>query len=252
MIIFGHRGAKGEAAENTIAGAKKMLASGVTAIEFDIRLSSDGVLMVFHDADLTRLCDQALYIHQTTAEDLQKYQVKFNNQLNGGNTRKHTIPTLADFLAALPELTTIQFEIKSDQYTDIGATVAALADFFNQAEQVKRSSNCDFIVTSFDSRMLAKLRQNSISSTLNFGLLCYDDIDAGIDKAITIGCEYFCPQEKLIVDAKTSSLSRLKKAKADGTIHHVSCWTCNNPDLVAELTESGVDSIMTDFPSLFV
>src|SRR5437667_11152942 len=53
-LLFGHRGASGEAPENTFAAFELALKQGADGIEFDVHLSSDGVPVVIHDARLER------------------------------------------------------------------------------------------------------------------------------------------------------------------------------------------------------
>src|SRR5690554_3629409 len=52
--IVGHRGARGEAPENTLVSFHRAVAAGVPEIELDLRLSSDRQLFVLHDVDLER------------------------------------------------------------------------------------------------------------------------------------------------------------------------------------------------------
>lgn len=56
--VQGHRGARGLAPENTIAGFERALAIGVSTLELDVVLSADGVPVISHDTaanpDLTR------------------------------------------------------------------------------------------------------------------------------------------------------------------------------------------------------
>ena len=51
-LKIGHRGAAGEAPENTLASFELAWRQGADGIEFDVQLSSDGVPMVIHDARL--------------------------------------------------------------------------------------------------------------------------------------------------------------------------------------------------------
>ncbi len=53
-LKIGHRGAAGEAPENTLASFDLAWRQGVDGIEFDVQLSSDHVPMVIHDARLSR------------------------------------------------------------------------------------------------------------------------------------------------------------------------------------------------------
>ncbi|NIA72172.1 glycerophosphoryl diester phosphodiesterase [Pelagibius litoralis] len=52
--IMGHRGAKALAPENTLASLKAAAAAGVTWVEFDVMLTSDGQPVLFHDDTLKR------------------------------------------------------------------------------------------------------------------------------------------------------------------------------------------------------
>lgn len=53
-LILGHRGASAIAPENTLAAFSRALSEGADGIEFDVRLSRDGVAVVIHDASLKR------------------------------------------------------------------------------------------------------------------------------------------------------------------------------------------------------
>lgn len=52
--VVGHRGAMAESPENTLASFRLAEAIGVHELEFDVRLSADGVAIVLHDATLDR------------------------------------------------------------------------------------------------------------------------------------------------------------------------------------------------------
>lgn len=83
--LQGHRGARGLAPENTIAGFAKALAIGVHTLETDIAISRDGVLLISHDPslnpDITRgpdgqfLAARGPVIFHTPWAELQRYDV---------------------------------------------------------------------------------------------------------------------------------------------------------------------------------
>jgi len=52
--VVGHRGAATYAPENTLASLREARARGATWVEFDVKLSGDGVLMLMHDDSLKR------------------------------------------------------------------------------------------------------------------------------------------------------------------------------------------------------
>ncbi len=54
VMVIAHRGFSGRAPENTMAAFKRAMDIGSDAIEFDVRFSRDGRLIVFHDDTLER------------------------------------------------------------------------------------------------------------------------------------------------------------------------------------------------------
>ena len=66
MKIIGHRGARGLAPENTIAGFKRGIEEGSAYIEFDVNLTKDKKVVVIHDAKLDRTTDLSGNISELT------------------------------------------------------------------------------------------------------------------------------------------------------------------------------------------
>src|SRR3972149_5202117 len=58
-VIFAHRGASACAPENTLAAFQLALEQGAPAIEFDVKLTSDGQVVVIHDQTANRTTDGA-------------------------------------------------------------------------------------------------------------------------------------------------------------------------------------------------
>jgi glycerophosphoryl diester phosphodiesterase len=55
--VIGHRGAARLAPENTLAGLRMAAALGANCVEFDVRLTKDGVPVLFHDDTMDRTTD---------------------------------------------------------------------------------------------------------------------------------------------------------------------------------------------------
>ena len=72
-LIIAHRGASAIAPENTLAAFRKAIDDGAEGIEFDVRLAKDGVPVVFHDADLRRICRRAGRVADHTSAELATF-----------------------------------------------------------------------------------------------------------------------------------------------------------------------------------
>src|SRR5690242_13478378 len=56
--VLGHRGAAARAPENTLAGLRRAKVLGCAWVEFDVRLTADGALVLCHDSRLDRTTDR--------------------------------------------------------------------------------------------------------------------------------------------------------------------------------------------------
>ncbi|NNC55185.1 MAG: glycerophosphodiester phosphodiesterase, partial [Pseudomonadales bacterium] len=70
MLVFGHRGAAGEAPENTVVGVRRAIEAGVTRIEIDLRLTADAQLAVLHDRSLWRTAARRANIDEIHSREL--------------------------------------------------------------------------------------------------------------------------------------------------------------------------------------
>src|SRR6476620_1347413 len=71
MHKIGHRGAKGYAAENTLASFQKAMDMNVDGIELDVHLSLDGRVMVIHDDTVDRTTSQTGLVTDFSAHELE-------------------------------------------------------------------------------------------------------------------------------------------------------------------------------------
>jgi glycerophosphoryl diester phosphodiesterase len=69
-LIIAHRGSSAHAPENTFAAFKRAIDEGADGIEFDVRLSKNGVPVVFHDRTLSRTALRDGEVAKYTAAEL--------------------------------------------------------------------------------------------------------------------------------------------------------------------------------------
>lgn len=96
QIVLVHRGATAFAPENSFESFVKAMDYGGDGVEFDLRKTADGVLVVFHDRTFTRLMESAWgTIRELTYYDLIQIEYK---DVFGMGARGLRIPTFAALL----------------------------------------------------------------------------------------------------------------------------------------------------------
>src|SRR4051794_15562635 len=112
-IAFAHRGGASEAAENTMPAFEHAVRLGYRYIETDVHVTSDGVLLAFHDDVLDRVTDGHGRIDQLPWSVVQKAKVD----------GREPIPRFEDLLGTWPDVR-VNIDPKHDGAVD--ALVAAL------------------------------------------------------------------------------------------------------------------------------
>jgi len=97
--VIAHRGASGEAPENTLAAFRLAWIQGADGVEMDVHLSGDGQVLVHHDADTRRTAGVDLTLAETPAEQLRRLDV---GSWKAPCFHGERIPTLAEVLVLNP------------------------------------------------------------------------------------------------------------------------------------------------------
>ena len=102
-IFVAHRGASDRALENSPSAFALAASGGADMIEFDVRLSSDGVPVVFHDGRTGRTAKENLAVSRTPASRLRAIRLKNGEKL----------PSFADVLEIVGGKVPINIESKA-------------------------------------------------------------------------------------------------------------------------------------------
>lgn len=107
---FAHRGLFNNETrcENSLSAFRAAVQAGY-GIELDLQMTSDGRIVVFHDADLTRMCSCALKVEQSTYDQLSRY--------NLGHTHEK-IPLFTQVLREVNGKVPLIVEIKSTEHVE--------------------------------------------------------------------------------------------------------------------------------------
>ena len=241
--LVGHRGAAGEAPENTIDGIAHATAIGVRHVEIDLRLSADQQLVVIHDATLQRTHGINSGVAELTVEQLKTYPA-LKSTSHPSRRDEYTalshVPSLNEFLQHAELIKHFQLELKSDETTEVDKLIDAI-DYFS----AKRTDLDRFVFTSFDRDLLAALHHQC--PKLSLGLIAKDDTDKVIAELDVLPYQYLCLHYLMIDRFAASQRSAIAQHNL-----HLSTWTVNKQLDFERMVSLGVDSIITDYPSRFI
>lgn len=245
--LFGHRGASGEAPENTLAAFEKALAQGVPFLEMDCHATLDGEIVVCHDARLERTTDGSGEIRAWRFRDLVRLDAGYRFTPDGRSYpyrgRKLEIPRLRDVLEAFPQAR-INLEVKQSE-PPIAEAVVELVGRAGAEPRMLLAAEDDEVMAA-----LRALRPGTASGSSRGEVI-------GFFRALAEGRQgaYEPPGDALqiptsFMGSPLVTEQSLEAAHAAGLRIHV--WTINAPDEMRGLLELGVDGIMSDFPGRLV
>jgi glycerophosphoryl diester phosphodiesterase len=231
MDIIGHRGAKGEAPENTLSGFRYSMALGIRQVEFDIHVSADGQLVVCHDKTLERTTNGVGLLKDKTQAELAALDACHTLFPQWPNN--DGVPSLAEVLTLLKDFDHLQLEVKTESPEDcliVAQQLPALCQSFG-SRAVTTSFNIDYL----------RLMQQT-QSQIQRGLLVEEYFQGDIIAlAQELGCTLIAPHHRLL------SVDLVNRAHALGL--KVSTWTVDEPERMLALREMGIDSLITNVPT---
>ena len=239
--VIGHRGNRAHAPENTIVSLQQALALDVDAVEFDLRVSRDGALVVMHDPTLDRTTNASGAVSALTVAELRAVDAGANFTNDGGRTYPYRglgigVPAFDEVVETLRDIPMI-IELKIPETTEL---IRAAVKRHNLAHRV--------VVAGFDSRTVHPLR----GADFPLGATTEDSIRLLPDAFLRRSAP---PKQFQTVNIPPTwkglplpfrLLSR--SLKSQGIPIHV--WTINTAAEAERLWEAGVSGIISDDPAI--
>jgi glycerophosphoryl diester phosphodiesterase len=113
-FILAHRGCRARAPENTMAAFELALEQGADAIETDLRITRDRVVVCIHDASLDRTTDGNGPVARMTWDEIRRLRARGNNDRAYPGAR---VPALTEVLETLAERPYLALELKAPAFT---------------------------------------------------------------------------------------------------------------------------------------
>ena len=236
-MVVAHRGASIEQPENTIEAFEAAIDAGADAVEFDVRMTADGVAVVMHDPDVSRTTDGTGLVPELTLADVRRLRIPLPG---GGQTG---VPTLEEALECLSGRTTADIEIKNlpgePGYTpDREAAVEATLETLDEVAFAR-----PVIVSSFNPRSVAHSRD--LRPDVATGLLTSYDVDASeaLTRTLDEGHRWVLPFVTKVLDAGEGFGAKVREA---GILLGV--WIADDPETARRLFELGAEAVATNDP----
>ena len=200
---FSHRGGRMEHDENTLEAFQASYKAGYRGFEVDIRMTSDGELVVTHDSTLDRTTNGTGAVELTSSDEIRKLRTKKGNKLL-------FIDELLDFLKDIDGLY-VEFELKTSPaklYSE--ERLKEYCDKLYKAVMAARPADAEYVFTSSDYRGLRYLQQKypGVDMLMISSKPCNDEtIDLALALGITrIGCTMDGTSRKAVKKAHEKGL----------------------------------------------
>jgi glycerophosphoryl diester phosphodiesterase len=242
--VIGHRGNRAYAPENTLESLLEAVALGADALEFDLRVSRDGQLVVFHDPTLERTTDGQGQVDQQCVAELKRLDAGAHFTRDGGRSfpwrgRGVTVSTFDEIVEALPRHMPCIIELKTPAATE------PLRQAVRRHDLAAR-----VIVAGFDPRSTRPLRGAGFALGAS-----RPDVLALLPSALLRRratpkhVQALCiPQRWHGLPVPIAALART--LRGSGAVQHV--WTVNEPVEALQLWRDGVQGIISDDPALML
>jgi len=234
--VIGHRGAALYAPENTLAGFREAKARGATWVEFDVRLSSDGVVFVMHDDSLLRTAG-----FDRLSATLPWREIKVLNA-GGWFDKKYANERAPSFEATIELLAEL----------GLGANVEIKPSPGSEVETARA------VVSAIERHWPANLPTPLLSSFKDVSLAEAKRANPDLPRASLIGriegnwLERARAAEASVINTNGKKLEQAQAKAVKDAGFGLGVYTIDEPALARQLVGWGADTVITDAPDLII
>lgn len=235
-LIIAHRGGSEEFTENTIGALTRAMKIGADGIETDIRLTRDGVVVVYHDDKYGRVegvpkSGSAKLISDLTYAELSAKTLPPVGEDKGGQR----VPTLSELLQVSGGLLNIELKRNARFDEMVDKVIAALKNY----------RDTDRIVLEAPDLKTAQKLRAALGPRLRLHINPGYDESVPYEIALRRTLEF--KPHSISVSYKKLSREIIEQAHKAGV--EVWVWTVNDPEMAQAMMILGVDAIKTDIPT---
>jgi glycerophosphoryl diester phosphodiesterase len=239
-LVVAHRGNSACAPENTLEALEQGVAVGADALEFDVRITRDGQVVLLHDPTVDRSTNGTGPVASLTLGEVRRLDAGFRFTPDAGRTfpwraRGITIPTLSETLDAFRTMPMI-LEIKTPEASSETRRLLARHD---------AAARC--LVGSFNAAALAPFRGSGIA----FGASRREVVQL-YARTLLPGGPRQLPFDALVIPPAFRGLPLpvlrfARMARRCDVPTHV--WTVDDPGIAGRYWDGGVNGIISNDPA---
>jgi glycerophosphoryl diester phosphodiesterase len=243
-LIIGHRGASAVAPENTMAAFRLALETDADGVEFDVRLTKDGIPVVIHDDNLRRTGGVAKRVVDLSLSELKTIYV--GSWFTRSEFRSEQTPTLTELFELFEGTAAMLYlEMKSDpgQGEELARTCCEALKQTPLKDQV--------IVECFDLEAIGTVK--SIESSIKTAALFEPTLKNTplasssrkmIDRALSVGADEIALHHRLATPRAVEN--------AHAANLGVVVWTVDDLSWVSRARVQGIKALISNDPAKMI
>jgi glycerophosphoryl diester phosphodiesterase len=225
MKIYAHRGASHDFPEMTMVAYENAVKQGADGFECDLRLTKDGVAVLWHDADLKRRANNAAVVHESTYAQLAAIYpqiVTLDQFIDFGITEKKSL--LLETKHPVPSRTEIENHV--------------VQKLHKEAKRIEKSG-IDITVMSFSWFAVERVKQLDKSIVLTYLIReATPRLSVRYTSAHSIGPSIAQLRKKPALAQQIKSAGK-----------KLNVWTVDEPSDIILCRHLGVDNLITNRPA---
>ena len=226
VTVTAHRGSAFKAPENTLSAIELAIEDGADYIEIDVQITADGVPVLWHDSDMSRIFGLGGRISEARFEDLRDLDAGTWFDPQFGYER---LATLAQAIDTVRGRAGLFVDLKPDRNTPHLA-----------AEVVRLLQQKDFV----DGTIIAAADWATLQQVKRLE----PDLKTALVAQFVVGPLWDDNYDILALRMNRTTPTAVARAHRNGNELHV--WTVNQPATMSRFIDMGVDNIITDRPDV--
>lgn len=250
-LVIAHQGGDELWPGDTLYAFEKAVEIGADILEMDAHITKDGQIILMHDEEVDRTTDGTGLIEDLTLEEVKQLDAAYGWSNDGGKTFPYRgqglqVPTLEELFQRFPQMRYV-IEIKLTQ-NPIDQPLCVLVRNHKMQDKVVVASFHDEAMQNFRAscpEVATSASRGEVTRFVLLGKLFLSGLVAPQYQSIQ---PPYDPEESMNIPIMTGRFIREAHAKNI----KVEPWTVDDPELMRQYIEWGVDGIITDRPDLMI